>query len=53
MIYTIKNDVLSVSVDDYGAEIKSVKIRGKEMIWQNPTGEWSSTSPVLFTKKWG
>lgn len=48
MIYTIKNDVLSVSVDDYGAEIKSVKIRGKEMIWQNPTGEWSSTSPVLF-----
>ncbi len=48
MVYTIKNDVLSVSVDDYGAEIKSVKIRGKEMIWQNPTGEWSSTSPVLF-----
>ncbi len=48
MIYTIENGELCVSVDSYGAELKSVKIRGKEMIWQNPTGEWESSSPVMF-----
>ena len=48
MKYTIENGILSVTADTFGAELKSVQVRGKEMIWQNPTGEWASHAPVLF-----
>lgn len=48
MQYTISNEELSVSVDDYGAQLVSVRYNGKERLWQNETGEWDGHSPVLF-----
>ena len=48
MIYTIKNDYLTLSADTFGAEIRSIKSNsGDEYIWQ---GEkyWYDHSPVLF-----
>lgn len=48
MIYSIKNEQLSVKIDEHGAELVSVCFRGKEQLWQNPTGDWAGHSPVLF-----
>ena len=48
MQYTIQNELLSVTVDDFGAQLVSVKYEGKERLWQNETGEWDDHSPLLF-----
>ncbi|MBO4309272.1 MAG: aldose 1-epimerase family protein [Clostridia bacterium] len=49
MLYTIKNDVLTVSVSDFGAELQSViDANGKERIWQGDPAFWGRRSPVLF-----
>ena len=35
MIYTIKNDKIEVSVEDLGAQMRSIKdAEGKEYLWQ-------------------
>ncbi|MBE5745303.1 MAG: hypothetical protein E7355_04120 [Clostridiales bacterium] len=48
MDYTIKNEKISVTVTDFGAEVISVVVDGKERLWQNPTGEWAGHAPLLF-----
>ena len=48
MLYKIANEILSVTIDSFGAEIKSVVFKEKERSWQNQSGEWDKTSPVLF-----
>ncbi len=50
MRYTIENENLSVEVDSFGAEIKSVKSKksGKEYMWCADKKYWGRTSPVLF-----
>lgn len=48
MRYTIKNDVLFVEIDSYGAEIKSVVKNGTEYMWHGDAKFWGRTSPVLF-----
>lgn len=48
MIYSIKSGLLEVSVDDYGAELISVRFQGKEMLWQNDNGSWAGHAPVMF-----
>ena len=48
MQYTVTNGVLSVTVDDFGAEAISVVYNGEERLWQNPTGEWAGHAPLLF-----
>lgn len=48
MVYLIKNEVLSVQIDEQGAELVSVCYQGKERLWQNKTGDWAGHSPVLF-----
>ncbi len=48
MEYTIKNDLLQVTVSSVGAELTSILYKGKEKLWQNPTGTWAGHSPVLF-----
>lgn len=45
---TIQKDTLAITVSEWGAELISVKHRGKERIWQNENGEWSGHAPVLF-----
>ena len=47
MIYTLKNDKLTVEVNSFGAELSSVKSTdGHEYMWQG--AEWKKHAPVLF-----
>ena len=48
MTYTVKSELLEVTVNDLGAELSSVKFQGKEKLWQNETGEWAGKAPILF-----
>lgn len=50
MRYILENDSLSVEVDSFGAEIKSVKRKsdGREYMWCGDKKYWGRTSPVLF-----
>ena len=48
MVYSIGNQELKVEIDSLGAELISVCAHGKEMLWQNPTGDWAGHAPVIF-----
>ena len=48
MLYTIKNDLLTVTVSDQGAELMSVKRDNCEYIWQGDPTYWTGRAPVLF-----
>ena len=48
MEYNIKNRTYELKVSDHGAEIKSLKKLGKELMWQADPAFWGRTSPVLF-----
>lgn len=49
MIYTIKNEKLTVSVSSVGAELISAKnASGKEYIWQADKRYWGRHAPILF-----
>ena len=45
-----ENAELTATVRLLGAELCSLRDRatGDELIWQNPTGEWAGSSPILF-----
>jgi galactose mutarotase-like enzyme len=47
---TLENPELTATVRLRGAELCSLRDRatGEEFIWQNPTGEWAGSSPILF-----
>lgn len=44
----IKNKVLEVQIDSFGAEVKSIKKNDQEFIWQGDPKYWKRSSPVLF-----
>ena len=49
MIYTIKNEFLTVEINSLGAEIHSVKSNdGCEYIWQGNPEFWSGRAPIMF-----
>lgn len=50
MRYLLENDILSVEIDSFGAEVKSVKSKkdNKEYMWNADKKYWGRTSPVLF-----
>ena len=48
MVVTINSDKLVVNIDTEGAQLLSVKSNGKERLWQNNNGSWTSHAPVLF-----
>ena len=48
MRYTIGNDILKAEADTLGAELCSVKLFGREQLWQNENGAWAGHAPVLF-----
>lgn len=49
MIFEIRNDCLTVTIEDVGAQILSVKDRaGTEYMWQREPDIWPRTAPVLF-----
>lgn len=45
---TISNEILSVSVDEHGAELVSIKKGVREYVWQAYPEYWARHSPVLF-----
>ena len=48
-ISTISNGIISVSVSNVGATVKSVKNeQGEEFIWQGDPAFWGGTAPILF-----
>ena len=49
MIYEIKSDLLTVQINDAGAELFSVKGKdGHEYIWQGDERYWKDRAPLLF-----
>ena len=48
MQYTVKNNRVEITVDTLGAELVSVKVDGKERLWQNESGAWAGHAPLLF-----
>lgn len=49
MLYNIANEELTVSVESFGAEIRSIKDQnGLEYMWQADPMYWKRTSPILF-----
>lgn len=45
---TISNSILTVQIDKHGAELQSIKKKGKEYLWQGDAKFWGRRSPVLF-----
>ncbi|MBQ0110664.1 MAG: aldose 1-epimerase family protein [Oscillospiraceae bacterium] len=48
MNYTIKNDFLSLTVSDIGAEMQSIKGNDTEYLWQGDPEYWSGRAYNLF-----
>jgi galactose mutarotase-like enzyme len=46
--YTVSKGRYALTVSDHGAEIRSLKKDGTELMWQADPGYWGRTSPVLF-----
>lgn len=44
----LKNDVLTIKIDNFGAEVKSIIKNDIEYLWQGNPFYWKRTSPVLF-----
>ncbi len=48
-MYTdLQNESLSVRIYTNGAEMKSLKLEGKEYLWQGDPASWNGSSPHLF-----
>lgn len=47
-IVTISNDILTVNISTKGAEMKSIKKGGKEIIWEGDPAVWPGQTPILF-----
>ena len=45
---TIKNEYLTASFNEIGAELKSLNLDGKEYIWCGNADFWAMSSPLLF-----
>lgn len=45
---TISNSTISVTADDKGAELMSIRANGIEYLWQGDAAFWPRRSPVLF-----
>jgi len=48
MDYTIQNEHMSVTAETFGAQLKSVKKDGREVLWQRDTAYWRDSAPNLF-----
>ena len=46
--YSISNAIYDLTVSEHGAEIRSLKKNGQELMWQADPKFWGRTSPVLF-----
>lgn len=44
----LKNEILEITVDPLGAQLKSLKKNGRQLLWQGDPKFWTDSSPVLF-----
>lgn len=44
----LENNEISIEIDQFGAELKSIKKGGIEYLWQGDPEFWKRSSPVLF-----
>ena len=45
---TLKNEFLTASFNEVGAELKSLVFGGKEYIWEGRSEIWAGSCPILF-----
>ncbi len=45
---TLDNGIISIAVKEHGAELASLKYKGREYLWQADGEFWARHSPVLF-----
>ena len=45
---TLSNGILTVKVNEFGAELQSIRKNGHEYLWQGDPAFWGRRSPVLF-----
>lgn len=48
MLYTIQNDILTVSAETAGAELRSIRSAQIEYLWQGDSRTWRDHAPTLF-----
>ncbi len=48
MLYTIKNNLLTVTISDHGAELKSIKYEDREYLHDANPAYWGRTAPFLW-----
>lgn len=48
MEHRIENGGLSVIIDERGAQLRSVRLKGCEYLWQGDPAYWEDQSPLLF-----
>lgn len=48
MNHIIQNNRLTVTIDEFGAQMQSVVADGTERLWQNEDGSWAKHAPILF-----
>lgn len=48
MLVELRTRNSSALIDDFGAELKSLKLYGREIIWCGDERYWGKTSPILF-----
>ena len=47
-IYTVKSNDIELSVSSFGAELQSLKYKGKEFLWQGCAPFWRDRAPNIF-----
>ena len=45
---SLHSEVFTVTANEIGAELTSVRYRGRERLWQNENGSWAGHAPILF-----
>lgn len=49
MLYAIRNDAMTVTIDGLGAQLQSITAAGgAEYLWNGDPAYWASRSPILF-----
>ena len=47
-MYTLKNDRLTVLINQTGAEIRSIKFDSEDVLWSGDPEFWAGVSPIMF-----
>ena len=47
-MYVLKNDRVTVSINEIGAEIRSMKLDGQDVLWSGDAAYWDGVAPLMF-----